>query len=148
MFFVFFHFPSYMDATSHKCTATFSRVRNLLWVSTHQNVLNANDVIVFGLSNELSNTFANATALPMHTNQHMEPLSLKKSSFTLLENLMHICIHKSPFGAGWIAGPLYVDQVGWFTRGCGRWAGRKGLLQVNKKGQAWLVAIGRKYWLN
>lgn len=73
-----------MDATSslthldtQKCTATFYRVRNLLLVSTHQNVLNANDAIVFGLSKELGNSFANATTLPMHTNQHMKALSLK-----------------------------------------------------------------------
>lgn len=92
--FFFFHFPSCMDATSslthldtQKCTATFYRVRNLLSVSTHQNVLNANDVIVFGLSNELGNTFANATALPMHTNQHMKPLSLKKSSNSNINHL-------------------------------------------------------------
>lgn len=91
---LFFHFPSCMDATSslthpdtQKCTATFYRVRNLLPVSTHPNVLNANDVIVFGLSNELGNTFATATALPMHTNQHMKPLSLRKSSNSNINHL-------------------------------------------------------------
>lgn len=68
-------------------TAPFYRVRNLLSVSTHRNVLNANDVIVFGLSNELGNTFANATALPMPTNQHMKPLSLKKSSNSNINHL-------------------------------------------------------------
>lgn len=92
--FLFFLVPSCMEATSslthldtQKCTAPFYRVRNLLSFSTHRNVLNANDVIVFGLSNELGNTFANATALPMHTNQHMKPLSLKKSSNSNINHL-------------------------------------------------------------